>query len=344
MPKPTVGPRACIDRVLPKDAMKYQHTRRSGRPAVLSAIGPIGKTWINGSTLRVRFIGGTISERALVKEQAGWWTDHANLKLEFNNAPDAEIRISFDKSDGAWSYVGTDAKGISQGEATMNLGFLTDGTPAHEFGHAIGLAHEHQNPEVGIQWNEEVVIAALAGSPNYWTPEQTRHNVLRKYEANQVNGTKFDPDSIMLYFFDASWTLNGVATKQNDVLSGIDKMFIKGARMYPATGPIEDNVIKLKTDGSRVSAEIGKAGEEDVFKFKAASGGRYVVDTRGTTDVVMKLFGPNSPTNLIAEDDDSGADTNARIGADLVAGEYFVQVRHWDSKKTGKYTVGAKKG
>jgi len=36
----------------------------------------------------------------------------------------------------------------------MNLGFLDGGTAAHEFGHAIGLAHEHQNPAGGIQWNE----------------------------------------------------------------------------------------------------------------------------------------------------------------------------------------------
>ena len=31
-----------------------------------------------------------------------------------------------------------------------------------------------------------------------------------------------------------------------------------------------------------------------------------MIDTRGPTDVVMKLFGPNSETALIAEDDDSG--------------------------------------
>jgi hypothetical protein len=32
----------------------------------------------------------------------------------------------------------------------MNLGFLDDGTAAHEFGHAIGLAHEHQNPREAL--------------------------------------------------------------------------------------------------------------------------------------------------------------------------------------------------
>ena len=41
----------------------------------------------------------------------------------------------------------------------------------------------------------------------------------------------------------------------------------------------------------------------EIARFTAASDGRYVIDTRGPTDVVMKLFGPNSETALIAEDE-----------------------------------------
>ena len=129
-----------------------------------------------------------------MREQAGWWTAHANLRFNFNDAPGAEIRISFDPNDGAWSYVGTDCRGIPLNEATMNLGFMDGGTTAHEFGHAIGLAHEHQNPAGGIEWNEEVVIRELARPPNLWDEATARHNVLRKYSADQINGTRFDPD------------------------------------------------------------------------------------------------------------------------------------------------------
>jgi hypothetical protein len=265
----------------------------------------------------------------------------ANLKFDFNNAPGAEIRISFDPQDGPWSYIGTDCKGIPLNEATMNLGFLDSGTAAHEFGHAIGLAHEHQNPAGGIQWNEQVVIDELAKSPNFWDEATVRHNVLRKYTADQINGTAFDRDSIMLYFFPASWMLNGIGTKANEILSKLDKEFIAGAKMYPKTGGTTSTATELKVNASkRTPAVIGKIGEEDLFKFTAAADGRYVIDTRGPTDVVMKLFGPNSETALIAEDDDSGVDTNARIAASLIAGEYFVQVRHYNrASGMGKYTI-----
>jgi hypothetical protein len=76
-------------------------SRRSD--GVQRAIIVFRKLWINGSKLRVRFMGGTSAQQAIAKEQALWWTSHANLTFEFNNAPAAEIRIAFDPSDGAWS-------------------------------------------------------------------------------------------------------------------------------------------------------------------------------------------------------------------------------------------------
>ncbi len=331
----------CFDRVLPKDLMRFQQTRRGRAGGPARAISPIGKSWMNGSTLRVRLMSGTATQKANARTQAGWWEQVANLKFVFDDALDADIRITFDPDDGAWSYVGTDCRSIPANQATMNLGFEDSGTAAHEFGHAIGLAHEHQNPAGGIQWNEPLVLQALSGSPNFWNEATIRHNVLLKYAADQINGTAFDPKSIMLYFFPASWTLNGIGTEANDVLSEVDKQFIAGARMYPNTGVTPSEAVELKVNvAARTKAAIGKVGEEDLFRFTVTAGGRHVIDTRGPTDVVMKLFGPNSQTALIAEDDDSGVDTNARIAADLIAGGYFVQVRHYNrASGMGNYTI-----
>ena len=167
--------KVCIDRLLPRDVLRPRSTRsENGRTR---AIIVHRKMWVNGSRLRVRFLGGTAAEQQLVREQAGRWSAHANLQFDFGNDPAAEIRIAFDTTDGAWSYVGTDASDIPLNEPTMNLGFLDGGTAAHEFGHAIGLGHEHQNPQGGIVWNEAVVLRDLAGPPNFWTPEQIRHGL-----------------------------------------------------------------------------------------------------------------------------------------------------------------------
>ena len=330
----------CIDRVMPRKRLRFQSTRRVAG-GVLRAINPRGTAWINGSTLSVRFIGGSAAQKAIAREQAGWWSQVANLKFDFKDAPNADIRIAFDSTDGAWSWIGTECKDIPNNEPTMNLGFLDGGTAAHEFGHAIGLAHEHQSPHGGLKWIEAVVIEEMAKSPNFWDADTTRHNILRKYTAQQVNGTAFDPDSIMLYFFPPEWTTNGIGSKANDVLSAMDKAFIAGAKMYPKMGATAATATALTVNAQRrTKAAIGRAGEEDVFKFNAGADGRYHIDTRGPTNMVMKLFGPNSPTALIAEDDDSGVDANARIVADLISGEYFVQVRHVNrTGGTGDYSV-----
>jgi hypothetical protein len=337
-------PRVCSDRILTTDLAKPQITTRSADGAD-RAIAPINKTWMNGSKLRVKFLGGTAEQQAIVKEQAGWWSAVANLSFEFGNAADSEIRISFDPNDGAWSYVGTDCKSIPLNQPTMNLGFMDGGTTAHEFGHAIGLAHEHQNPQGGIQWNEAVVIRETARAPNFWDEQTTRHNILRKYTADQIKGTAFDPNSIMLYFFPASWTLNGIATKANEVLSSVDKSFIAGAQMYPKQGGTVTTATELKVNPKKAtSAAIGKFGEEDLYFFTAKTDGKYQVETKGPSDLVMKLFGPDSETKFIAEDDDSGTASNARIIRSLVAGKYYVQVRHYNPESgTGDYTIRVKK-
>ena len=340
MPKAT---HFCTDRLLPGNQMRFQSTVRRGGST--RAIMPIGKLWMNGSTLRVRFLGGTAAQQAKAKEQALWWTVFANLKFDFNNAADAEIRVGFDANDGAWSYIGTDNRNIPTNQATMNLGFMDGGTAGHEFGHAIGMAHEHQNPAGGIEWNEATVIQSLSGPPNNWDEATIRHNVLEKYRVDQIQGTKFDPDSIMLYFFPGSWVKSGVGTHANEVLSAVDKAYIASAQAYPKTAPTVLDATELKVNASRRTlASIGKAGEEDLFKFTVTTGGNHIIDTKGPTDVVMRLFGPNSATNVIAEDDDSGEGTNARLAASLVPGLYYAQVRHYNrTGGKGDYSIRARR-
>ena len=53
----------------------------------------------------------------------------------------------------------------------------------------------------------------------------------------------------------------------------------------------------------------------------------------------MALYGPNSETSLVAEDDDGGAGRNSMITAQLEPGEYYVQVRHYSEEGSGPYRI-----
>jgi hypothetical protein len=59
---------------------------------------------------------------------------------------------------------------------------------------------------------------------------------------------------------------------------------------------------------------------------------------------MMKLYGPDSRTALLAEDDDSGAGLNARITRTLSPGSYLVQVRHYNREGgTGDYAMAVRR-
>lgn len=337
------APHVCIPRVLPRESLRPQRIVGAG-DGRMRALLEFRKLWINGSTLRVQWLGGSTNQRANARMQALRWTEYANLQFVFNAGPEAEIRVAFDPNDGAWSYLGTDCRGIPAGHPTMNLGFEDGGTATHEFGHAIGLGHEHQSPFGGLRWNEAAVIADLGGPPNFWSPEEVRAQVLEKYTVDQIRGTAFDPDSIMLYAFPASWTLDGVSTHENRVLSEQDRAFIASAAAYPKPAtPVEPAPPEMRwvevAIGAVVRARIGTAGEEDLFSFNAGASGVYEIRTGGSQDLVMKLYGPTELTRLIAEDDDSGYSYNALIRRSLRAGRYYAQVRHYSARGLGDYTL-----
>jgi hypothetical protein len=338
----------CIERILPHELRRPEPVRTIGRAAgqpVRAVVADIRKLWPNGATLRVKFLEGSQAQRAKALGDANAWKNHANLLFVASGDADSEIRVTFDPGLGAWSYIGTDALGIARSEPTMNLGFDDGGTYGHEFGHAIGLGHEHQNPAGGIEWNEAEVIRDLSGPPNNWDQATIQHNVLKKYEVNHyLRGTAFDPSSIMLYAFPGRWTRNMPnGTSFNAVLSDKDKQFAK--ELYPGdSGPAEPVELQVM-DAAGVEAQIGDPGEEDMFAFQVARPGRHVVETGGQTDLVMKLFGPDSKTALIAEDDDGGEGRNSRIAANLGEGRYFVQIRHFNkSQGTGNYTTSVSRG
>lgn len=155
-----------------------------------------------------------------------------NIKFNFvDNINNSDIRISFNPTLGAWSLIGTDCV-LQKNEATMNLGWFDVSTTIHEFGHALGMIHEHQNPKgANINWNEQAVYK-WASDTQGWDQQTTFHNIIEKYDKTILNGSEFDPDSVMLYFFPGKLTNNdegvccGKGTHQNLRLSKNDVIYL----------------------------------------------------------------------------------------------------------------------
>lgn len=154
-----------------------------------------------------------------------------NLNLVFtNNKNESDIRISWEEG-GAYSLVGNQHR-LSNKDSTMNLGWLDLGTIEHEFGHALGMIHEHSNPRgEQIQWNKPLAYKYFGGPPNMWTPAEVDLQVFERYDVENINGSDFDPNSVMLYFFPAKITLNNKGTKANPKYSELDKKWLM--KMYP---------------------------------------------------------------------------------------------------------------
>jgi hypothetical protein len=328
-----MNPRAhvCLDKFLPHES----RAALDGHPDVLRAVFFVSKLWPNGSKLRVRFIRGTRAQQLKALADARVWSEHANLSFVESDDHDAEIRVSFMAGDGAWSYLGTDALRVPRDQPTMNLGFDDVGTYLHEFGHAIGMGHEHQNPEGGIEWDENTVVRDLSGPPNFWDDDTIRHNVLRRYQRDHVRGSRFDPRSIMLYFFPARWTKNGLSSAQNTELSDADKEWAR--EVYP--GDVVEPTVRLTIDGEPMKAEIGTLGEEDQYVFEVAERGTYIFATKGKLDLTMTVHGPDSLSSLVARDNDAGQGLNPRIVRALEPGRYLISVRHISGEATGDYTI-----
>jgi hypothetical protein len=354
--------RACIDRVLPPDRLldaadRAMAERASNAPLHAPDLPATayehfrlaleaGKEWPPGRTLRVRFLDGEEIIHHKVAGYAHQWSDHANITFEFGNDPEAEIRISF-RERGSWSYLGTDAYGIDSHLPTMNYGWLRQDTTEeeysrvvlHEFGHALGCIHEHQNPDVSIPWDRETVYAYYAGPPNNWSRNDVDRNLFEPYSRDRTQFSRFDPQSVMLYPIPQEHTVGDYSVGFNRELSETDRQFI--GTIYPLS---QRAVVRLEVDGPAAEGSIGAHRDEDEYEFALSQAGRYVIETHGPTDVQMGLFGPDSRTRLVAEDDDSGESLNARIEALLMAGRYFVRVRHSRPTGTGAYRIQVRTG
>lgn len=315
----------------------------------------IEKKWVNGTKLKYYLFDhgpwkGESSNEDLVRRGFEAWED-VGIGIQFEEVSsihDAHVRIGFLRGDGSWSYVGRDVIDIpGRMERTMNFGWdLTQDprgggldTPIHEIGHTLGFPHEHQNPFSGIVWDEEAVYREFGGPPNNWTRQQIFHNILRKLSPNEVEGSDWDPNSIMHYALGAGLILepaqyrNGL--RPTDGLTEADKAEVR--KFYP---PLNEKKHRKLSPFELEFLDI-EPGEQKNFVIEPERSADYVIQTIGSSDTLMVLFEDvDGEHEVIAGDDDSGTSLNARLDVRLLKGrKYILRVRLYLSWASGHTAV-----
>ena len=290
---------------------------------------------------------GSANQMAAVRRGFKMW-EAVGIGLKFKEVKkreEARIRIAFMEDDGSWSYVGRDILTKRKDPRTMNFGWNVAtqdrhngiDTVIHEIGHTLGLPHEHQNPFAGIVWNKKAVYDALAAPPNNWSKEETDFNIINKISKEEVNGSNWDPNSIMHYPFEKGLIKKPeeYANKDLEPAGGLSAQDVEFALLFYPSQNVKKDILVTSMASYPIDADNC---EQQNYIFKPEATKKYNIQTVGQLDTVMVLSEKiGMELKYVAGDDNSGTDNNALISKTLSKGKtYIIKVKVYYKKKGAK--------
>jgi hypothetical protein len=210
-------------------------------------VGEHTRFWTPGRTLKVLIFKYNEHSFEAVKNGAIKWSPYINLNFEFLEMDEediynseeflGDIRVNFQpllKNSGS-SRIGTDALTGHPHDASMHLGTYFsspgyEGMVTHEFGHALGLQHEHQHPDAGIPWDREKTYDYYARTGGL-SRQEVDANVFPFDRIPGQTYTPYDRQSVMHYDVLDELTLGDWQLTASWSISEGDIAFIKKA--YP---------------------------------------------------------------------------------------------------------------
>jgi hypothetical protein len=218
--------------------------RRRATPRVTARRMP-WPLWPNGTTLRVRFLDGGPALHEWVRALAQEWTVGTGIAFTFQGPTatgPADVRVTFTEGESSWSYLGTQARNVHADHPTMSLDTVRAGKRFRhevllEFGHALGLVSEHQQPHADLPWDLDALFRTYGGAPHHLTRENVEQTFLVRYEFPEPPRYRpFDPRSVMLHPFDPALFTGSFVPSLNTELSASDRTFI--ATLYPPVAAV----------------------------------------------------------------------------------------------------------
>ncbi len=288
---------SCLTK-MPQASFAFDTTKLKGRGLADNYF-----LWDNGKEIYVKFMSGSPALQKQIMTAAKEWEKYANIKFKQVTSGPAQIRILLTDEDGYYSMVGSQASMIPEEEQTMNYDTTGGnfkyphsmrGTVIHEFGHAIGLLHEHSSPVSGIQWDKEKIYAEYAEMG--WDRDMVDAQVFEAYHVSYTNGTMYDNKSIMHYPIDPNHTKNKYKVDWNFSISEGDKQLV--SLLYPK-GTERVNEVARFTVSDYTKMEVVN-GTDKLSMYPS-----FVLNTAGKSGTVYFIvFLYDEEGNPIIDNDD----------------------------------------